>query len=108
MPPAKPRVVLDDARSETPAANLKDRVVSGAATFKSRTTAANATHGVTSTSKAGTVTTLATVPAVTSNAAVESEPELPHVRLTLFCAAITARERRASWAILADRCVSPD
>lgn len=108
MPPAKPRVVLDDARSETPAANLKDRVVSGAATFKSRKTAANTTHGVNSSSKAGTVTASATVPAVTSNAAAESEPELPHVRLTLFCAAVTGGESRASWAILADRCVSPD
>ncbi|KAJ9654089.1 hypothetical protein H2198_006828 [Neophaeococcomyces mojaviensis] len=79
MPPAKSRAVVDDARSETSVANLKDRFASGAATSKLKKTTANASNGLASSSKAIAVTAPVTVPAAASSTAVESEPELPHI-----------------------------
>lgn len=78
MPPARSRVVLDDARSDVSTTNQKDRVNSTAAS-KGKKASANASNGAVLSNKATGVPNVSSGLAVGVGGIVDSDQDHPHV-----------------------------
>lgn len=78
MPPARSRVIVDDARSDISNPTTKDRLNSTTAS-KGKKALANAPNGSLLSLKATGVSNISSVPAVGVNGAVDSEQDHPHV-----------------------------
>lgn len=78
MPPARSRVVVDDARSDISNTNPKDRLNS-TATAKGKKAAANALNGSLLSAKATGLPNIPSAPGLGASGTVDSEQDHPHV-----------------------------
>lgn len=78
MPPARSRVVVDDARSDVSNTNAKDRVNS-TSTAKGKKASNNAPNGSLLSAKATGVSNVPSAPALGANGPADSEQDHPHV-----------------------------
>lgn len=78
MPPARSRVVLDDARSDISNTNPKDRVASVTA-VKGKKASANTINGSVSSTKASGGSSMPSGLPVGVNGALDTEQDHPHV-----------------------------
>lgn len=81
MPPARSRVLVDDARSDISNTNPRDRINS-TATLKGKKASANTNNGSMLSTKFTGASSVPSVPALGANGAVDSEQDHPHVRLS--------------------------
>lgn len=78
MPPARSRVVVDDARSDISNTNPRDRVVSTTAAFKGKKASTNALNGSVPSTKLPVSSAVPSAVPVGSTA-VDPEQDHPHV-----------------------------